>query len=139
MSTGRNAVSRPQMLRALIAQEAIDIACDEWKISVFDLKARNRRRAHVSCARQIAMYLAHVIGQLSLGEISEAFERDRTTVGYACHIVEDRRDSPIFDRQIETLEMEMRGRIEMLFDRYNLHGAPSSLEIRLARMSLLRA
>lgn len=139
MLTGMNAVSRPQMLRGLIAQEAIEIACDAWKVSVFDLKARNRRRAHVSCARQIAMYLAHVVGQLSLGEISEAFERDRTTVGYSCHIVEDRRDSPIFDRQIETLEMEMRARMETLFARYNLHGSPSSLQIRLTRMSLLRA
>lgn len=139
MSTGGNDLSRPQMLRALIAQEAIEIACDAWKVSVFDLKARNRRRAHVSYARQIAMYLAHVVGQLSLAEISEAFERDRTTVGYSCHLVEDRRDSPIFDRQIETLEIEMRARMEQLFARYNLHGAPSSTEIRLARMSLLRA
>lgn len=127
------------MLRALIAQEAIEIACDAWKVSVFDLKARNRRRAHVSYARQIAMYLAHVVGQLSLAEISEAFERDRTTVGYSCHLVEDRRDSPIFDRQIETLEIEMRARMEQLFARHSLHGAPSSTEIRLARMSLLRA
>jgi chromosomal replication initiation ATPase DnaA len=127
------------MLRALIAQEAIEIACDAWKISVFELKARQRRRALVSHARQIAMYLAHVVGQLSLSEISAVFERDRTTVGYACHLVEDRRDSPIFDRQIETLEIDMRARMETLFARYAVESPPSSLEIRLARMSLTRA
>lgn len=138
MSAARRGANRPQMLRGLIAQEAIEIACQAWNISVFDMKARNRRRAHVSYARQIAMYLAHVVGQLTLGEISEAFDRDRTTVGYACHTVEDRRDSPIFDRQVEALEAEMRGRIEALFDRYRLRGAPSPFDVRLARMSLVR-
>lgn len=139
MSTEEKGIERPQMLRALIAQEAIEIACQAWNISVFDMKAKQRRRAHVSYARQIAMYLAHVVGQLTLGEISTVFERDRTTVGYACHMVEDRRDSPIFDRQIESLEAEMRARIDALFVRYELRGAPSSLDVRLARLSLVRA
>lgn len=139
MSAFRKGVTRPQMLRALIAQEAIEIACEAWNISVFDLMARKRRRAHVSFARQIAMYLAHVVGQLTLGEISHAFERDRTTVGYACHIVEDRRDSPVFDQQIEALEEEMRNRMQTIFERYRLEGAPSQVEVRLARMNLVRA
>lgn len=127
------------MLRALVVQEAMEIACAAWNVSVFDLKAKKRRRAHVSYARQIAMYLAHVVGQLTLGEISRAFERDRTTVGYACHIVEDRRDSPLFDRQIEALEAEMRRRMDALFERYCLNGAPSARDVRLARLGLLRA
>lgn len=139
MATVKKDAERPQMFQALIAQEAIEIACEAWNISVFDLMAKKRRRAQVSFARQIAMYLAHVVGQLTLGEISAAFQRDRTTVGYACHAIEDRRDSPIFDRQIEELEDIMRARMETLFERYRLKGAPSEMDVRLARMSLVRA
>lgn len=127
------------MLLGLIAQEAMDIACESCRVSMFDMTSRQRNRANVSYARQIAMYLAHVVGQLTLGEISIAFERDRTTVGYAVHLVEDRRDSPFFDLQVEQLEIEMRERMETLYSRYRLRGAPTKVDVRLARMHLARA
>ena len=139
MPNAKRSDDLPRMVLSLVAQEAMEITCNACGVTMFDLMAKRRSRAHVSYARQIAMYLAHVVGQLSLGDISIAFDRDRTTVGYACHTVEDRRDSPIFDKQIEELETEMRARMNTLFSRYRLRAAPSDWDVRLARMQLKRA
>jgi chromosomal replication initiation ATPase DnaA len=54
-------------------------------------------------ARQVAMYLAHVSGGLSLTEVGRLFGRDRTTVAHACSKVETRRDDPLFDRALDLL------------------------------------
>ncbi|MEA3535569.1 helix-turn-helix domain-containing protein [Rhizobium sp. CC-YZS058] len=64
---------------------------------------RDRRRA-TTHVRQIAMYVCHVALQLSLTEIGQAFGRDRTTVGHACNVVEDRRDDPRFDDFVSAVE-----------------------------------
>ncbi len=63
-------------------------------------------RGHPSTAfaRQVAMYLAHVACGLTLTEVGQVFARDRTTVAYACGVIEDRRDDPAFDRSLELLE-----------------------------------
>jgi hypothetical protein len=68
------------------------------------MRVPTRGRARVALARQVAMYLAHVGCGLSLTEAGELFERDRTTVAYACHIVEARREDPAFDHAIDLLE-----------------------------------
>lgn len=69
-----------------------------------DLMRTTRGRAGVALARQLAMYLAHVVGGASLTEIGEHFRRDRTTVAHACRLIESRRDDPSFDRIVELLE-----------------------------------
>jgi len=64
---------------------------------------RDRRRT--SChVRQISMYVCHVVLQISLTDIGHSFGRDRTTVGHACNVVEDRRDDPAFDDFVASLE-----------------------------------
>ena len=76
----------------------------------FDLSAEGilseqRGSSDVSRARQVAMYLAHVGLGMSLARVGIAFGRDRSTVAYACHLVEEFRDDPEFDTWIEKLEM----------------------------------
>ncbi len=66
--------------------------------------AAGRGALEVARARQVAMYLAHVGFGMSLARVADAFERDRSTVAHACHLVEDRRDDPAFDAWLETLE-----------------------------------
>ncbi len=68
----------------------------------------SRGPSEVAFARQVAMYLVHVAGGLTQAEVGLAFHRDRTTVGYACLIVEDRRDDPRLDRALEMIEAIMR-------------------------------
>jgi chromosomal replication initiation ATPase DnaA len=67
-----------------------------------------RGSAAVAFARQVAMYLCHVAFELSLARVAVAFARDRSTVAYACHLVEDRRDEPQFDLWISGLETMLR-------------------------------
>ena len=73
-----------------------------------DLWSGTRGRSRVAFARQVAMYLAHVVWGLSLTEVGQVFARDRTTVAYACCRVEDLRDDAAFDRSLELLEGVLR-------------------------------
>ncbi len=68
------------------------------------IQMRRDRRRTLCHIRQIAMYVCHVALQIPLYEIAGAFGRDRTTVGHACHVVEDRRDDPAFDEFVAAVE-----------------------------------
>jgi chromosomal replication initiation ATPase DnaA len=68
------------------------------------LRLPTRGRARVALARQVAMYLAHIACGISLTEVGELFERDRTTVAHACAVIEQRRDDANFDAALELLE-----------------------------------
>lgn len=91
--------------------EAVEI-CDgliDITAALFDVPGKELRRPgktslDVSRVRQIAMYVAHVVLGLSMGEVGRGFGRDRTTVMHACHLVEDMRDDPEFDRYVATTE-----------------------------------
>ena len=62
------------------------------------------RRFTISHVQQIAMYVCHVALQLTMTDIAHGFGRDRTTVGYACAKVEDRRDDRAFDDLVGAVE-----------------------------------
>ena len=129
---------RQTVLRDSISREAMEVTCEACKLPLDVMTSRQRSKAHIAFARQIAMYLCHVVGQMSLAEISSAFARDRTTVGHACHIIEDRRDSPFFDRQIEVLENQMRSRLNAVFTRYGVRPITTELDVKLKRMHIER-
>jgi chromosomal replication initiation ATPase DnaA len=63
----------------------------------------SRCRAEVALARQMAMYLMHVGLGRQYAEVGRFFGRDRTTVWYACGLIEDMRDDPAFDAELEEL------------------------------------
>jgi hypothetical protein len=67
-----------------------------------------RGAPRVSFARQVAMYLANTGFDLSFGTISRAFDRDRTTVSHACHVIEDGREDIWLDCRLEALELFCR-------------------------------
>ena len=75
-----------------------------FTISRRALRARTRRSARTALARQTAMYLAHVVFGLSLTEVGQAFDRDRTTAAHACRTMEALRDDPHLDRLLMRLE-----------------------------------
>jgi hypothetical protein len=68
------------------------------------VQLRRDRRRTLCHVRQISMYICHVALRIPLHEIGLAFGRDRTTVGHACHVVEDRRDDPAFDDFVGAIE-----------------------------------
>jgi chromosomal replication initiation ATPase DnaA len=97
--------TRPDALKHIV-EAAVAVV---FAIDMARLRSGSRGRAQVAQARQVAMYLAHCAFGLSHTEVGRIFSRDRTTVAYACHIVEDRRDDPVFDRTLANLE-EIVGR-----------------------------
>lgn len=100
-----------RMACKIVARMAKEVVCEAFGVPHAELIARDRRDARVSSARQASMYLAHVVGQLTLNETAECFQRDRSTVSHACISVEDRRDSPVFDLQMDYMEKRLRARI----------------------------
>jgi len=91
--------------RARLTRALVSFA---FNVSDAELVATTRCNARAAFARQIAMYLSHVAFELSLSRVASAFGRDRTTVSHACHLIEDRRDDPNFDQQLDGLEQVLR-------------------------------
>jgi len=75
-----------------------------FEVDIRDLDSETRGSPRAAFARQVAMYLAHVVCGLSLTEVGMLFARDRTTVSHACSVVEDRRDDPELDGRLDHLE-----------------------------------
>jgi len=88
-----------------------------FEVDLHDLRAATRGSTRTAFARQVAMYLAHVVCGLSLTEVGTLFARDRTTAAHACSVVEDRRDDPDLDGRLEHLERAVASLIDALFSR----------------------
>lgn len=91
--------------------DVIALVAREKRLSIRSLMHRTRRPP-VARARQLAMYLSHVMLGRTLAEVGEAFGRDRTTVSYACALMEDLRDDPRFDAEVADLEQQIEARLE---------------------------
>jgi chromosomal replication initiation ATPase DnaA len=95
----------PRSSISVQVRKAIDPAVAAvFGVDISDLCAATRRSPRAAFARQVAMYLAHVVCGLSLTEVGALFGRDRTTVAHACEVVEDRRDDPDLDARLDHLE-----------------------------------
>ena len=79
-----------------------------FAVDIDRLQGGSRGQAQVAQARQVAMYLLHCAFSVSFTDIGHAFARDRTTVGHACKLVEDRRDDSTFDFMMNNLEEIVR-------------------------------
>jgi len=94
----------------------IDIASALFSVSSKELRKPGRSTQPVSRVRQIAMYVAHVVLRLTMGDVGAGFGRDRTTVLHACQVIEDLRDDAEFDRVVLMVERvaiaAFRGRLD---------------------------
>ena len=89
--------------------QVLALVSQQRKIPIRLLVHASRCRVDTARARQLAMYLAHVSKGISLTAIGAAFGRDRTTVSYACSLIEDMRDDRTFDAELERLEALLLG------------------------------
>ena len=96
--------SRRDELVLELCEGMIDITAALFNVSSKEIRKPGRSSLGVSRVRQVAMYVAHVVLRLNMTDIGRAFGRDRTTVLYACHLVEDLRDDTDFDRIITMTE-----------------------------------
>ena len=98
-------------LRAGVTQILVAQA---YGVTLDELRAETRRTSQTAFARQIAMYLAHIVFSMSIGEVAHAFARDRSTVCYAVQRVEALREDPDLDRTLGWLETLLRAIAERL-------------------------
>jgi chromosomal replication initiation ATPase DnaA len=77
-------------------------------VALSDLCASTRRPPRAAFARQIAMYLSHVVFHMRLCDVARAFDRDRSTVVHAFRRIEELREDPEFDRTLAWLEAMLR-------------------------------
>ena len=76
----------------------------ETRVCISKMLHRSRGYGHAARARQIAMYLAHVLLSRPQHDVALIFDRDRTTAAHAMQVVEDRRDDPRLERLLERIE-----------------------------------
>lgn len=95
---------RRQEKNVEICDALIDLLSAYFSVSGAELRSPLRCRREVAQVRQLGMYLAHTSFGMVMREVAVGFARDRTTVMYACHLVEDRRDDEDYDAVVATLE-----------------------------------
>ncbi len=86
------------------AARVVELVAKARHVPVRMLLHRSRCAAEVASARQLAMYLMHVVLRHDYAAVGAYFDRDRTTVSHACATIEDRRDDPAFDAEVAGLE-----------------------------------
>ncbi len=82
--------------------------------STKDIRKAKRQSTQDVFTRQLAMYLAHVSFGLTLTQTGALFARDRTTVAYACGVVEDRRDDPELDQVLDVIGAALWRRLQRI-------------------------
>lgn len=92
------------MARARLVMEMVALSTG---VGFEQIRSSTRNCARAARARQVAMYLTYVSFQWPLSRIGKAFGRDRTTVGYACRLIEDLRDNHDFDARLSQLESSL--------------------------------
>jgi chromosomal replication initiation ATPase DnaA len=103
-NSGRALGRRRQEKSVELCDALIDLLSAHFAVSGAELRSPLRCRREVAQVRQIGMYLAHTSFGMVMSEVACGFSRDRSTVVYACHLVEDRRDDEDFDAVVSTLE-----------------------------------
>ncbi len=89
---------------SLLVRVTSQIVAMTFGLEQKQLLDRKRGPNQVSRARQVTAYLLHTTLSMSLVDIGRMFQKDRTTIGHACRMVEDLRDEPDFDDRINDLE-----------------------------------
>ncbi|GAB6179179.1 chromosomal replication initiator protein DnaA [Desulfotomaculum defluvii] len=94
--------SKPKVITAPLIMQTV---ADFYGLRIEDLKAKKRTRS-VAFPRQVAMYLARELTDLSLPKIGDEFGgRDHTTVLHACDkIIADLQNDPVLQETIKELK-----------------------------------
>ena len=87
-----------------LCEGMIDVTAALFNVNSKEMRKAGRTTFEVSRVRQIAMYVTHVVLGLSMAEVGKGFQRERTTVLHACHLIEDMRDDRDFDRIVGMTE-----------------------------------
>lgn len=77
------------------------------RVSLRDVLQGNRGVGNAALTRQMAMYLVHVVLSRPQDVVGLLFDRERTTVSYACAAIEAlREDDLAIDAELARIELE---------------------------------
>ena len=107
LSTGRDVATVPHA--AITYARAVQLSAEAFGVSPADRRWRRKSRVALPLerARRIAIYLSVVACNYGLRDIAEAAGLSHEGVRKALRAVEDWRDDPIIDQQLEQLEEEL--------------------------------
>ncbi len=100
--------TRQALLAATLVRFAETATVAALRVPWPGLKNPSRGRRRESQARQVAIYLPHLIWGLDFMDLSRMTGRERTTVRHACRCVATARGRASFDRQLSILEQAIR-------------------------------
>lgn len=89
------------------------LAAHVYGVPVEALAAMGRADCEAIEARQVAMYLGHIVLGMPLSALARGFDRDRTTVRHACRHVEELREDPAHDRLLSWMEALLRQAVSL--------------------------
>lgn len=101
-----------------------------FAVTYDDVMLASRGGPTVARARQVAVYLAHVVFSIPQSDLAEAFGRERTTVVWTCHRVEDDRDDGEFEIVLNQME-RMLGAVREGFERCAAEGGRPSFDAEM--------
>ena len=84
------------------------VVAEERRVSMTNMLRRSRGSGHAASARQLAIYLSHVMLERPQDVVAFLFERDRSTVAHAVQSMEDRREEPRLEAEIARIEARLR-------------------------------
>ena len=94
--------------KRLLAKFVNQMVASTFGFTADHLLRSERGDAKAARARQVSIYLMHTCLSFSLTEIAKLYSKDRTTIGHACRVIEDKRDTPAFDDRIIELEQTIQ-------------------------------
>ncbi|MFC4626081.1 helix-turn-helix domain-containing protein [Daeguia caeni] len=100
-------VNETRQRNIAICDALIDLLGSTFGVSSKELRSPRRCVRSIARVRQIGMYVAHTYFGMAMSEVAIGFARDRTTVMYACHLVEDLRDDVDFDAVVTAFERKV--------------------------------
>ena len=113
VSIRKSSPLQPSLAHRALHRFLLDMVALVYEVDHSSLVSKTRGRKKTAFARQVAMYLAHTAGGLSLTDVGSLFGRDRTTVAHGCALIEDARDEVMFDRSLSHLESAIGCQMEM--------------------------
>jgi chromosomal replication initiation ATPase DnaA len=77
-------------------------------VGLAEIGSDKRGGPNTAFARQMAMYLCHLVFEMSARRVGDAFGRDRATVRHALNRIEELRENRELDRTLNWLEAMLR-------------------------------
>jgi len=79
-----------------------------YDVPLAEMRGAKRGHPRAALARQVAMYLSHVVFGMHISAIAVAFARHKTTVHHALKHIESLRDDAQFDGSLRVIEATLR-------------------------------